>query len=410
MKNHKGKRINIAFFGHFDSTNFGNESTLQAILYHLRRFHPDAEVVCISSGPEATTATHQIEAIPITETFVRSWTPRNPLLKVLRKLCIGLPSEPYRWAKGIIRLRRVDTLIIPGTGLLTDAYGLFNWGPYSLFKWSLIAKLCHCKLLLVSIGAGPLHGTSGRYLAKAILRLADFRSYRDNKSREYLRTIGFRVDNDLVYPDLAFSLPETLIPHASDRRQSRPVVGLGVMEYAGRYSADTPDEAIYTNYIEALSSFAGWLLSHDYNIRLLSGDVGDKHTVEQFKHSLRKRLPGLGDGRVIEEPITSVDDLLSQVAATDIVVATRFHNVLFGLLCNKPVISISFHHKCESLMRAMGLSDYCLNINNVTAGELIEKFCGLERNADKIKVSVGERAGTFRKELDEQYELIFRNA
>ena len=129
MKERERKRKKIAFFGHFDSTNFGNESTLQAILYHLRCFQPDAEVTCISTGPEATVATHQIEAIPIAETFLKSWLPRNPLIRVLRKVCIGLPSEPYRWVKGLMRLRRTDMLIIPGTGLLTDAYGLLSWGP-----------------------------------------------------------------------------------------------------------------------------------------------------------------------------------------------------------------------------------------------------------------------------------------
>jgi len=94
-----GKRI--AFFGHFNSTNFGNESTLQATLYHLRCFQPDAEVICISTGHEATVATHQIEAIPLSEAFVKSWVPRNPVIRVLRKFCIGLPSEPYRWVKGL---------------------------------------------------------------------------------------------------------------------------------------------------------------------------------------------------------------------------------------------------------------------------------------------------------------------
>ena len=53
--------------------------------------------------------------------------------------------------------------IVPGTGLLTDADGLFGWGPYSLFKWSLIAKVCRCKLLLVSVGAGPIYGILGRW-------------------------------------------------------------------------------------------------------------------------------------------------------------------------------------------------------------------------------------------------------
>ena len=42
-------------------------------------------------------------------------------------------------------------LIVPGTGLLTDAYGLGGWGPYSLFKWSLAAKLRGCRVLFVSV-------------------------------------------------------------------------------------------------------------------------------------------------------------------------------------------------------------------------------------------------------------------
>ena len=84
MKERQKKRKKIALFGHFNSTNFGNESTLQAILYHLRCYQPDAEVTCICTGPEATAATHQIEAIPIAETFVKSWFPRNPLTRVVQ--------------------------------------------------------------------------------------------------------------------------------------------------------------------------------------------------------------------------------------------------------------------------------------------------------------------------------------
>ena len=100
-------------------------------------------------------------------------------------------------------------LIVPGTGLLTDAYGLFGWGPYSLFKWSLLAKACRCKLLFVSVGAGPIYGALGRWFVKSALSLADFRSYRDDSTKQYLKSIGFHSDNDRVCPDLVFSLSET---------------------------------------------------------------------------------------------------------------------------------------------------------------------------------------------------------
>ena len=126
MRERQAKPAKIAFFGHFDSTNFGNESTLTAILHHLRRFHPDAEVTCISTGPEATVATHHIKAIPVGDRFLKSWAPRNRLTRVLRRICVGLPGEACQWVKGLVGLRHTDMLIVPGTGLLTDAFGLFG--------------------------------------------------------------------------------------------------------------------------------------------------------------------------------------------------------------------------------------------------------------------------------------------
>jgi polysaccharide pyruvyl transferase WcaK-like protein len=397
----------IVFFGHFDSSNFGNESTLQAILHHLKRFQPDAEVTCISTGPEAVTATHHIKAIPIADRFFASWNPRDPLSRVLRRICIALPTEAYLWVKGLISLRGTDMLIIPGTGLLTDAYGVMSWGPYSLLRWSLIAKLCRCKLLLVSVGAGPIYGALGRWFVKSILSLADFRSYRDDSTMQYLAGIGFSKENDRVYPDLAFSLPEVVVPHQETERSPRSVIGLGVMDYAGKYSVANPSDTIYLEYLENLATFVKWLLAYEYDIRLLSGDLGDMRAKQEFRDLLKEGLAVYSEEHIIDEPICSVEDLLSQIVATDVVVATRFHNILLALLCGKPVISISFHHKCESLMRAMGLSQYCLNINDLKADQLIKVLRDLKENHSEIKSAIREKAGEFREALNEQYQIIF---
>jgi polysaccharide pyruvyl transferase WcaK-like protein len=409
MREHQTKQAKIAFFGHFDSTNFGNESTLQAILYHLRCFQPDAEVICISTGPEATVATHNIKAIPIAKRYIKSWYPRSSLMRVLRRICVGLPTEAYQWIEGLIRLAGTDMLIVPGTGLLTDADSLWGWGPYGLFKWSLIAKICGCKLLLVSVGAGPIYGTLGRWLIKSILSLANFRSYRDNSTMQYLQGIGFRTNNDRVYPDLAFSLPEDEIPHREPRNSRRSVIGLGVMVYAGKYSVAAPSDTTYPAYLETLVTFVKWLLAHEYDVRLLSGDLPDRRARQEFMDLLKDQLSVCDERHIIDEPICSVESLLSQIVATDIVVATRFHNVLLAFLCNKPVISISFHDKCEALMSAMGLSEYCLDINNLRADRLIEKFYCLESNSDIVKPSIRAKAKEFREALDEQYKFIFHD-
>jgi polysaccharide pyruvyl transferase WcaK-like protein len=160
-------------------------------------------------------------------------------------------------------------------------------------------------------------------------------------------------------------------------------------------------------YLDNLATFVEWLLARGYYVRLLIGDLGDTNTKNYFGDLLRKRISASDEERIVDEPIRSPDDLLLQIAATDLVVATRFHNVLLSLFCNKPVIAISFHHKCESLMSSMGLSEYCLDLNNFDADQLSEKFCRLERNCDALKLAIGQKVIEFREALDCQYEIIF---
>jgi polysaccharide pyruvyl transferase WcaK-like protein len=404
----------FCFFGHFGSTNFGNEITLQTILHHLRRWLPEAKAVCICTGPEALGATQEIETVPISRALVRPprWhrdTPVIRLARLLRGALIVMPSEPRSWLDAFKTFKSTDVLVISGTGLLTDACGLSGWGPYSLFKWSLIAKLRGCEVLFVSVGAGPIYSTLGRYLIKSALSMADFRSYRDDASMACLKRVGFPTDSDRVYPDLVFSLPEITIPHDEEKRGGRPVVGLGVMPYAGKYSVAKPSNATYPNYLDNLVAFAGWLLAHNYVIRLLIGEVDDRSALKEFKSLLQASFGAYDEERIIDQPALSVEQLLPQIAATDIVVATRFHNVLLALVLNKPVIAISFHHKCASLMSDMGLADYCHDIHHMNAGILIEQFQAVEKNAEKLKPVIRQRVEQSRKALDEQYKIIFKS-
>src|SRR5262249_6923212 len=192
-------------------------------------------------------------------------------------------------------------------------------------------------------------------------------------------------------------------------KSRRTVVGLGLMDYAGKYSTTSPSHEIHLAYLENLASVVRWLLAQENDVRLLIGDLADVRTTQEFKGLLRERLSMCDEEHIIDEPVSSVEGLLSQIAATDLVVATRFHNVLLALLCEKPVISISFHHKCESLMSAMELSAYSLDINVLKADRLIEKFCDLEKNAVKLKPLIRKKTREFREVLDEQYRIIFND-
>jgi len=398
--------MTITFFGHFGSLNSGNESTLVAVISQLRARSPHDQFRCVCTNPDVVISRDRIEAVPISTREARIWNREVRLDRRLRMAITGVSEEMGQYVRAFKTLKGTRTMVIPGTGLLTDAYGLSGWGPYNLFKWSLAAKLRGARLLYLSVGVGPIYSALGRRLVKSALAMADYRSYRDDSSKSYLESIGFSKDEDRIYPDLVFSLPDDLLPDEGPSTR-RPVVGLGLMLYAWKYSVENPTNETFAGYLDALVEFARWLFANDYDIRLLLGDGDDALVIDEFKDLLQARIKSFDEGRIFATPITTYQDVLDQFAMTDIVVATRFHNVLFALLLDKPVIAISFHHKCSSLMEQMGLSDYCHDINQIEADRLIDQFEDLVTNREAVKRQMRTRVHESQKALGEQYDLLF---
>ena len=176
------------------------------------------------------------------------------------------------------------------------------------------------------------------------------------------------------------------------------------MHHAGMYGDITHDDKTYQKYTETLLDLVKWLLDRGYDVRLLIGELRDP--VSEFRRLLDERLPGLEPTRIQHASVTSVEALLAQFADTDFVLVTRFHNIIFALLNDKPVVSISFHSKCASLMCDMGLSEYCLQIDRVEIDELIGKVRNVQNNSHQLRALIASRTENFRLSLEEQYQLI----
>lgn len=410
----RAKPESVAFFGLFGQQNLGNECTLQTIIYNTRRYLPDAELKCICTGPADTSIRYNIPAFSWEATGSEVWQGRNnALIRLLRKVFVRIPMELLHWVKAFRILKGTQMLIVPGSGLLSDypthPYPLGR--PYEIFKWSAIARLCRCKLLFVSVGAGPIYHPLSKWFIKSALRLADYRSYRDNYSKEYIASIGFETKDDPVYPDLVFSFPKSLMPEGSPREGQRLIVGVGVMDYFGELgSALGAGESVYHDFIGKLAVFVTWLLEHKYTVRILIGDaLYDARVRQEVAGLVGKARLEQGDRQIITDPILSVEQLLSQLAATDFVVSPRFHNILLALMLNKPVISLSYHEKNTSLVRGVGLERYWQQIDHLDVDRLVEQLVDLGKNASSLTPYIKQRAECYRESLDEQYTFIFND-
>jgi polysaccharide pyruvyl transferase WcaK-like protein len=424
----------ITLFGNFGTGNLGNEATLQAMLYNLRRYLPKTEISCICPCPENTASSYRISAFPIRAPFpirkmLHAWRTNDRVMEQSKKSSAEIPMgarhlskayamlrtftypflEPYRWFKAIASLKGSDMLIMTGTGMLGD----FGISPFSLhydiLMWSIIARLCRCKLLFVSVGGGPIRHPLSRYFVKAALALAHYRSYRDAFSKSYLEDIGFDAKDDAIYPDLAFSLPRLMVRANQDHDGQGVVIGVGLMNYYNRLARSGSDETTYRDYIAKLAAFIVRLLEHKFTVRLLIGDVVyDAGVKEDLKKLLEKCRLKYGEGRIIDEPTSSVEELLSQLASVDVVVASRFHNVLLALMLRKPVVAISYHEKFEPLMRGVGLAEFCQDIEHIDIEELIAMVDRLRGNLRTFKPQLARETEAYRIALDEQYNRIFK--
>jgi len=394
----------IALLGLFGVGNLGNEASLTAALLHLRAAQPDAQLVCICANPTDVAANHQLAAVPLVLTGRHPW---HQSTKRLWRLLLRIPLEAVRWVHTYRFLQTIALIIVPGTGILDD-FGVEPWQmPYDLFVWALLARLQGTPLRFVSIGAGPIHHPLSRWLMKFAAQSADYRSYRDLISKAFMQKIGLDTQQDRVYPDLVFSLPKPLEALPQPAGQPTRTVGLGMMAYYGWHNQADRGEAIYQTHIGKLVRFTRWLLDQGYTIRLLIGEHTDQRAVDDLRAALADIPTPTLAARLVAEPITSLSALLEQIAATDLVVATRFHNVLCGLMMNKPVVSLGYAQKNDVLMTEMGLGAYCQHIESFDVDQLICHFGELEHDRQQIQAHIQAKNQAYSQALAEQYGQIF---
>jgi polysaccharide pyruvyl transferase WcaK-like protein len=393
-------RPRIALLGLFGVGNVGNESSLEAVSSNLRRVLPGAEITCICADPHRVHLEHGLEALPLRKPLRPSvHAIRSRPLRLAAKTLLRIPTELADWVRVGRLAGRFDAIIVPGTGILDD-FGMHAFQmPYDLLKWSLLGRLRGHGLWYVSIGAGPIRRPLSRLFMKTAARLADYRSYRDELSRDYLRGIGLDTGQDAVYPDVVYSVPaaaEFPPPRCSPR-----TIAVGLMEYRGWRNRGRRGEGIYREYLDRISTFVAWLLEQGYEVRLVTGEGSDDHAVT----AVRARLGALA-ARVQAEPVTDTDDLLRQLAAADLVVATRFHNVLCALMLDRPVISIGYARKNDVLMQSVGLGDYCQAIEMLDLERLKQQFRDLASHAPEACSRLHGRNVENRRLLEEQYARL----
>jgi polysaccharide pyruvyl transferase WcaK-like protein len=423
----------IGLLHHIGGGNLGDDATQSAVMLNIRRRWPHVTLIGFSANPDDTRKRHGIRAYAIRR---RPWTlgarigqteltvkdniksvlSKNRLLfgliraiySVVIKAPLELSAELLFLARAFRLLRSVDLLIINGGGQLTEWGGPWSF-PYTLFKWTLLARLAKVSCVFLTVGAGPLTRPLSKFFVRRALSSSSYASFRDQPSCALARRIGFSGQSP-VFPDSAYGLELPALDGSGARRApGKPIVGLAPMPYCDPRVSHEKDQSVYISFIRKLGVFASWLVRNDYRVALFGSDIGiDPLAIEDLRGALRAD-PELVQGTlsVTHEPAISTEQLLDQMSSMDYVVTCRLHGVIFAHLLNKPVVAIAHHPKVATLMSDIGLAGYCLDIRTFDPDLLIATFTTAVRDSKEIRERMAERLVCYRRQFMQQFDDLF---
>jgi len=399
----------VGLFGLLGMGNIGNDACLESMVRYLRADHPDAILDAMCTGPERLRSDYGIDAIPL------AWYQKHEQqvsgLAATALKTVGKGIDAFRTAAWV---RRHDVVIVPGMGVLEATVPMRAWWtPYSMLLVCASGRIFGTKVALVSVGANVISERLIKRMFAAAARLAFYRSYRDDLSRDAMQQAGVDTEHDQVYPDLAFALPVPADGSGAtgpDHRSppATPAVGVGVMAYYGANCDRGYADQLHASYVEKMKRFVRWLVDSGHRVRLFGGDNNDDGLVQEILADVRAYRPDLDPTWVVAEIVTTFEALARAIAPVDTAVAIRYHNVLCAVKLSKPTLSIGYADKHNALMADMGLSEFCQSARTLDVDQLIEQFKELESRSGRLRQTMAERNTEKVRLLDHQFVELSR--
>jgi len=388
----------VGLVGLLGQGNLGNDGSLEAVLAYLDAEHPHAILDFLCTGTDQMMARYGVPATRIR--WYNAQTKGTGSMAALAtkslKVPLGMIIDVFRIGTWV---RRHDVVMVPGMGVLETSLPLRSWHtPYSMFLVSALGKMFGTKVALVSVGATEIRQPLARRLVVAAARLAYYRSFRDAFSKDAMRRMGLDTSGDAVYPDLAFALPAP-----RDIPAVPGMVGVGVMDYYGSNDDRRQADQLHASYVEKMKNFILWLVDNGHSVRLFTTDVHDERVMGEVIAYLRAQRPQLDPSQIVAEPVSSLDELMRQIASVDTVVASRFHNVLCALKMAKPTLSVGYAAKFRVLMEEAGMAEFCQSAHSVDVDRMIEQFKELEGRSPQLRQMIMERMAANVRLLDQQF-------
>lgn len=299
-------------------------------------------------------------------------------------------------------------LFMKGGGLL-QTYGGFA-STYSMYFWVyplLLAHNLHKPVYVMPNSFGPFKGPFVKKIARYALKKCRVVTSRESYSEKMVKEkLNIKIQ---TYPDLAFTLPmANLNKNDIYLRYSLPkdrkLVAITMRPY--RFPGTKNPKEAYELFKTEMAIFIDWLYDKGYMPVII------EHTLAINAHEndgacIRDVINKISSNkyRVISNKNFDCQDLKCIYSYCEYIIGTRFHSVIFSFGCDVPGIAIAYTgNKSQGIMHDMGLDDYVVQISDVRASLLKEKFSVLVKNQKRVK----EKIKSYRNKAEKERKILMK--
>lgn len=398
--NNGGNMKQVLIINAHSSKNKGDAAIIISMIQSLKKFIPNSEITVSSRYPEDDDIYKQY-GCNVVEQITRFPNKDLPFLKRLLFI-ISEIKKVNRFVKNkqIPRGRSGDIFnAYNNADIIISCGGGFLYShPKYHIEASLIMHLAQIyfgkkigkKVLIYSQSIGPFNSKMSKKLAYYVLRKVDKITIREKLSKNFLEDIN--ILNPIVVSDSAFVMgakEEEIKEDEAIIQINKNYLNVGVTVRQWVFPGKENTDYYYNKYIKSVSDAIEFLINEKNAIVYLVPQVTGPTPIEDDRISNSHILSFLSDHAkksvVILEKDYSPQELKAIYSKFDMFIGTRMHSNIFSLSSKVPTVAISYEPKTTGIMEKLGLSDYVININDITSEDLKDKVLQCIHNEEDYR-------------------------
>lgn len=263
---------------------------------------------------------------------------------------------------------------------------ILNWWDY---------EALNRKFYILGANFGPYKTEAYRDNLASILNNVEDICFRDKYSADLfsdVKTVRYA-------PDILFNYQFPIV-------ESKKQVFISVIDC---FSRDTGLDKLFDKelqYIELLKKYINYYVENGYSIKLASfcrieKDMESIHKiVESLDFSVKDNI------EFIDYDGTNVTKLITAIAESEFVIASRFHAAVLGFAANKPVLPVVYSDKTVNILKDLAFNGKYIDIRKLDDNSYIQP---LDINLDMQLIGNIEEVKEESRLHFEKLDMLFKN-